>query len=259
MRWADIAISGSGTTTYELACMGVPMLLMVLAENQRDVALQWESTGTAINLGWHTDITPGKIREAVQVLDQDAEKRSLMSKQGQSHVDGYGALRVCRELSGDPLWLREAVSDDCMLIFTWANEPEARAASFSSEAIAEKEHVQWFTKKLSLHHDRLYIGMDSNDLPVGLVRFAIEEKRATISVNLDKASRGKGYGTVMITQGCHRLFATSACENIDAFIKPENSASAKAFGKAGFVACPQEKIQDQYALRMSLSRSTMLL
>jgi RimJ/RimL family protein N-acetyltransferase len=181
----------------------------------------------------------------------------MMSKKSQSLVDGYGALRVCRALSGDPLWLREAMSDDCMLVFAWANDPETRAVSFSSAPISKGDHMQWFTQKLVSPNDRLYIAMDADDRAVGLVRFTLEGKHAAISINLDKNYRGKGYGTVLIQQGCHRVFGTSKVEEVDAFIKPDNAASVKAFQKAGFQEQGQSEIRGQSALHMTIARATM--
>ena len=254
---ADIALAAGGTTTYELACMGVPMILVVLAENQRSVANEWENAGAAINLGWHADVTPEVIQQAVQSLREHPEKRLMMSQKSQSLVDGYGALRVCQKLSGDPLWLRNAVAGDCMLVFGWANDPETRAVSFSGTSIAEDDHRNWFTKKLASPDDQLYIAVDTDDHPVGLVRFAVEGNRAVISINLDKAHRGKGYGTALIKQGCNHLFTTSDAVEVDAFIKPENTASIKAFQKAGFEQHGISEIHGQSALHMTIARATM--
>jgi len=38
MAWADVAVSGGGSTAWELLFMGVPSLLLVVAENQRCIA-----------------------------------------------------------------------------------------------------------------------------------------------------------------------------------------------------------------------------
>lgn len=257
MAEADLAIASGGTTTYELACMGVPMLLTVLAENQREVASEWERAGAAMNLGWHNDLTPGIIQNAVRALRKDRAKRAAMSERGQSLVDGYGALRVNRALTGDPLWLRDATMEDCLQVLAWANDPETRAVSFMSTPIAKEDHVRWFTQKIASAEDRLFIAMDQSDRAAGLVRFSFEGKRAVISINLAPEFRGKGLGTALIVQGCRRLFATSDTEEIDAFIKPENAASEKAFSKAGFHMREQTKIQGQSALQMTLSRATM--
>ena len=38
MAWADVAISAAGSTAWELACMGLPAALIVVAENQTGIA-----------------------------------------------------------------------------------------------------------------------------------------------------------------------------------------------------------------------------
>lgn len=257
MANADIAIASGGTTTYELACMGIPMLLTVLAENQRNVAREWERAGAAINLGWHEDLSKETILKAVRNLQEDCARRKIMAESGQKLVDGYGALRVHRELRGDPLWLRSATVKDCMQIFTWANDEETRAASFSSTPISEEEHVRWYKEKISSPQDRLFMAIDDQEHAVGLVRFTFEKKHATISVNLGPQFRGKGFGTALITQGCRQIFATTDIETIDAFIKPENVSSKKSFAKAMFREAGDVKIRGESALHMVLPRSTI--
>ena len=51
MAWADLAISGAGSTCWELACMGLPAVTLVLAENQRAIAEQLNAAGLVLNLG----------------------------------------------------------------------------------------------------------------------------------------------------------------------------------------------------------------
>ncbi|NEP28200.1 UDP-2,4-diacetamido-2,4,6-trideoxy-beta-L-altropyranose hydrolase, partial [Moorena sp. SIO3I6] len=53
MAWADIAIAAGGSTCWELAFMGNPSLVVILAENQRQVAEKLDAFGAAINFGWH--------------------------------------------------------------------------------------------------------------------------------------------------------------------------------------------------------------
>src|SRR5205807_9904518 len=55
MAWADGAISAAGSTCWELAFMGVPMLIIVTADNQRGSANALERREAAVNLGWHAD------------------------------------------------------------------------------------------------------------------------------------------------------------------------------------------------------------
>jgi UDP-2,4-diacetamido-2,4,6-trideoxy-beta-L-altropyranose hydrolase len=94
MAWADTVVSASGSTCWELAFMGVPALVLVLAENQSEIARGLEQAGMAINLGWFHQVRAAAIQDAVGTLLPDRDRRSRMSAAGQQLVDGFGASRV---------------------------------------------------------------------------------------------------------------------------------------------------------------------
>jgi UDP-2,4-diacetamido-2,4,6-trideoxy-beta-L-altropyranose hydrolase len=94
MAWADMALSAGGSTCWELAFMGLPSLVLVLAENQRPVAESLESRGVALNLGWHTLLSEFDLVAALSGLIQDYTRRRQMSERGRQLVDGQGAARV---------------------------------------------------------------------------------------------------------------------------------------------------------------------
>jgi len=94
MHNADMAITGGGTTCWEAACVGLPNLLMVLAENQNIVARGLSKAGASVNLGWHEGITEARIAREARRLAEDAGKRDEMRKNGRTLVDGKGAARV---------------------------------------------------------------------------------------------------------------------------------------------------------------------
>jgi UDP-2,4-diacetamido-2,4,6-trideoxy-beta-L-altropyranose hydrolase len=97
MARADIAISGAGTTCLEFACLGVPTVALVLADNQRDVAKAIGDAGAARILDG--DIEPARIAETVLAIAADAKLRGRMSAAGQTLVDGAGAARVALEVT----------------------------------------------------------------------------------------------------------------------------------------------------------------
>lgn len=94
MAWADLGISAAGSTCLELAFMGLPMLLVILAENQRRNATCLEKLGAAKNLGWHDELSESKVRAAVMHFLEDRALRISMSQKGLALVDGFGAARV---------------------------------------------------------------------------------------------------------------------------------------------------------------------
>ncbi len=94
MQWADLAITGTGGTVYELACLGIPTLVVAIAEYQRVLARALAEEGLAIDLGWHAALVPGDLAERIAAIQGDAAQRADLSRRGQERVDGGGADRV---------------------------------------------------------------------------------------------------------------------------------------------------------------------
>lgn len=94
MDTVDVAISAAGSTSWELAFMGVPMLLIVLAGNQTGVANALATAGAAIDLGGPDVGFPERLSQQLNQLINDLPRRQELSFNGQSVVDGRGAERV---------------------------------------------------------------------------------------------------------------------------------------------------------------------
>jgi UDP-2,4-diacetamido-2,4,6-trideoxy-beta-L-altropyranose hydrolase len=99
MAWADLAISAAGSTTWELAFLGLPALLLILAKNQEEIARELDGVGAAINLGWASHTDEDRIARALTVLGGDRDRRESMAARGRSLVDGKGVWRVLDVLS----------------------------------------------------------------------------------------------------------------------------------------------------------------
>lgn len=98
MASADIGIIAPGTLSYEAACLGLPMLLVTIADNQIINAKGWVETGCAIGLGSIENIKRGIITNSITDLTNNPKKLELMSENGFKLVDGLGALRVKNEI-----------------------------------------------------------------------------------------------------------------------------------------------------------------
>jgi UDP-2,4-diacetamido-2,4,6-trideoxy-beta-L-altropyranose hydrolase len=269
MSRADLAICAGGTTAWELSFLGVPMLVLVLAENQRTNAERLAQTGAAV----HTSIP--NLAADLRSLLADAPRRAEMSRRARALVDGLGTFRVWLRMNEDSLHLRPATADDCRRVWEWANDPAVRAVSFTSESIPWEQHVAWFNRKLADANTCLWMAVqagapvskpalsDSRVLkagletgaPLGQVRFDLDGSTATISVSLDAARRGKNLGALLIWSACQKLFRESTVEVIHAFIKPDNASSIRAFEKAGFEPAGQTEVKGCAALRFELKRS----
>ncbi|MBI5683050.1 MAG: UDP-2,4-diacetamido-2,4,6-trideoxy-beta-L-altropyranose hydrolase [Deltaproteobacteria bacterium] len=98
MAWADVAVSAGGSTVWELIFMVVPSVVMILADNQKEIAEELEKEDVVVNLGWHEDVTEMDIRDAVQNLLADSDKRRSMGLKGKALVDGRGVERTIERI-----------------------------------------------------------------------------------------------------------------------------------------------------------------
>jgi UDP-2,4-diacetamido-2,4,6-trideoxy-beta-L-altropyranose hydrolase len=94
MRWADIVISGAGSTCWELAYLGLPAIVIALSRDQLEIARGLAENEVAVSLGWHANLSEERISDALNRLLSDQERRRAMSERGQKLVDGRGAERV---------------------------------------------------------------------------------------------------------------------------------------------------------------------
>jgi UDP-2,4-diacetamido-2,4,6-trideoxy-beta-L-altropyranose hydrolase len=98
MSESDVAVSAGGSTCWELAFMGIPTVIVVLADNQRGIARGLHDANTAVNLGWHTSVDGTDVAEAVERLLLDDERRLQMAENAQALVDGRGVERIVQTL-----------------------------------------------------------------------------------------------------------------------------------------------------------------
>lgn len=98
MEWADVAVSAAGSTCWELALMGVPSLLITVADNQMRIAKYLGEAGAARSLGWHADVTPPQIAAELAKVLGDAELRRRLAARAAELVDGRGAARVVQAM-----------------------------------------------------------------------------------------------------------------------------------------------------------------
>jgi spore coat polysaccharide biosynthesis predicted glycosyltransferase SpsG len=94
MAWADVAVASSGGTAQEMAFMGLPAVLLVVADNQAALAAALERAGAAVNLAKNGGVAACQLQEAVRDLVMDEPRRRHMSQCGRALLDGGGAARV---------------------------------------------------------------------------------------------------------------------------------------------------------------------
>lgn len=98
MLQVDMAISAGGTTLYELAACGTPMLAFIMANNQEALVNIMAQLGYALTLGWYNKWEKTAVLQAVRTVMDDYGLRFRLAGQSQKLVDGLGTERIVRRV-----------------------------------------------------------------------------------------------------------------------------------------------------------------
>ena len=94
MSHSQIGVIACGTTTWEALCLGLPLVGVVVADNQIQVArsLQENNLGDSIDCRNEVDIK--SILNATTALLKNSLRSEEISERARALVDGRGAQRV---------------------------------------------------------------------------------------------------------------------------------------------------------------------
>ncbi|MDZ4855244.1 MAG: UDP-2,4-diacetamido-2,4,6-trideoxy-beta-L-altropyranose hydrolase [Nitrospirota bacterium] len=235
MAYADLAIGAGGGTTWERMCLGLPSLVVSIADNQRPACEALDRAELIQYIGSFRDVRSTDLVEVLKRSIGNRERLLARSTQNQLLVDGLGALRLAEALHqtpADELRLRPACPDEVGLYFNWANEPEVRRQAIHSEPISWKSHQEWFSNKFTDSQSRPFVLL-AGALPVGQIRFDRQGEEAQIDYSLDALVRARGWETQLVAMGT-ALFHQSEPMRIRVEGKDENPSSHGIFVRLGF-------------------------
>lgn len=95
MAHSDLAIGAAGSTSWERCALGLPTVIVVIADNQIDGARALAASGAARQVALRTDDT---LRDAIAPLLAGGGGRTQMAHAAAALCDGGGALRVAEAL-----------------------------------------------------------------------------------------------------------------------------------------------------------------
>lgn len=252
MMRADLMVGGGGATTWERMCLGLPAVVICIADNQAEINASLSTAGYLKLLGNKDDVDVSQVSGAVRELIGSPEALITMSRKSRELVSGDGSNRVCnvvlrteeeREslpegnaapVTAGSLKIRLASADDVGMLFEWRNDIRTRRYFRNPAPLSESEHMNWFGQRLVSETSRLLIVIYEDD-PVGCVRFDIDGEQAEVSIYLDPARHGQGWGVRVLSRAMDWMH--SAYPQVTLFsadVLAENLASAKLFQRFGY-------------------------
>lgn len=238
MLGADIAIGAGGGGALERCALGLPSLILTIAENQVANAAALAAAGAALYLGDAAALSADDIAAALEKLSADQAGRRAMSVAAARLVDGLGAARVrasCytppRAKNGRDVTLRPAGLEDAPMMLAWQSAPGIRAYARNPASPGRGEHERWLRAKLD-DPDCIFNIVQCGSEPVGVLRFDRLPKEDALEVSILIAAERQGLGI----GGCALALAEHLLPRarIVAVIHPDNRASIRMFKRAGY-------------------------
>lgn len=236
MMQADLAIGAGGTTTWERMCLGLPSVVVSIAENQRPGAKALAKAGLIQYAGHYHDATSTVLAGLIAQQVRQPVELAETSRLSQLQVDGLGVFRVVEVLCPTDVQatkLRLACANDVGHFFTWANDPLVRVNAHNDATIPWNTHQVWFGNKMRCADCSLYV-LEADGLPVGQIRFDRAGDEALIDYSLDTIVRGRDWGRSLISLGIEKIWKAWPALRLRAEVKASNTASAAVFRRMGF-------------------------
>ncbi|RYD06308.1 hypothetical protein N752_05290 [Desulforamulus aquiferis] len=99
---ADLAIGAGGSTTWERSCLGLPSIVLSIAQNQEQLTTSVADYGALTYLGRAEEVNTEIIVRAVKEHIQGSKSLTEMSEKGKQLVDGFGVERVVNAINISP-------------------------------------------------------------------------------------------------------------------------------------------------------------
>ena len=99
MKKSDLAISASGSTLYELCAMQIPVIGLVIADNQKDICRAMNEKKIIIGIEGEVDTAIKELKSIVIDIINDKFKRIILIDNQKKIVNPNGVLNISNEIN----------------------------------------------------------------------------------------------------------------------------------------------------------------
>src|SRR5581483_11701744 len=239
MTEADLAVGAAGSSAFERAALGLPSIIVMVADNQKGIAGLLAGAGAAIDVGATNSEFANRLRNEVVALIADANKRTRMAEAASTLIDGRGPRRIRVALAGTStlkdsaqVSLRLAEAADEKWLLDLQKIPETRRYARNAAVPSAAEHTAWLKRTLE-DPDVLLMIVDVNGEPAGMLRLDKQQASArSFEVSIAILPDCQGRGVAVSALDLARALCVDA--RIDANVLPQNTASQALFRRAGY-------------------------
>lgn len=255
MAEADLAIGAAGSSAWERCCLGLPTLLVVLAENQVSAAEALDKAGAAKQVTLGQSASLAGLKEVLEAPDLPT-MLAQMSEASAGLVDGNGAKRlVTTVLSGSPYHVRSARFEDAETIYDWRYQGTAARYYRNADIPTLTQHLEWMRSALE-DSERTLLMVESGMSPIAHVRFdrkSDDPNCQIVSICISPAFRGQGQSAAILRAALEQTSVPAGTKYL-ADVHGEHSTSLRLFRSLGFV----EEARDGEFVRLSMPAERLL-
>ncbi|MEB3102220.1 UDP-2,4-diacetamido-2,4,6-trideoxy-beta-L-altropyranose hydrolase [Ferviditalea candida] len=246
MANADLVVGAGGVSMWERCFLGLPSIVVVTAQNQKDAASAAAKSGAIWNLGWHENVDPAMLASTIHRalnspndIKRMAERAIRLMENAETSKDS----RVVEFLIEKPVLKREhyrlrpITEEDLEKVLTWRNSERIRANMYTDHIISEFEHKEWFQK---INNDPAVACMlyEIKGVPAGVIHYTNIDRRnqkCEWGFYLGDPDLPKGTGIIMGYLGVEYAFENMGIRKLYGEAFAFNRASIKFHRKLGFV------------------------
>lgn len=220
---ADLAIGAAGSSVWERSCLGLPQVVVEIADNQNEIA---------------SLLSADTLNDIIQKKEASKIQNNLILE-----IDGKGSKRLLAYISqifdnsNKQITFNKIKQDDLLWTYECQIIPKLRMFSINQNPPDFLEHKEWFTNKIQ-DCSSIFEKIICNNKPCGTLRLDYQESNNCyiLSWYILPEFQNNGIGTIALEYAKYLVD-----EKIKAFALFDNTASNKALLKAGFKKCYEEK------------------
>ena len=133
------------------------------------------------------------------------------------------------------LEIRNIEATDKEWLLELFNDPDTQEGFLPLDIQSVETYLQELLAKNFLGSSHLFgIAVDKQEQQMAFIQLVDRQTHVTFSLVVDRKFRGRGVGTNLIQFYTDYIFEQSHFDEIRAFVRTTNTASIRAFSKAGF-------------------------
>jgi len=234
----QVAIGAPGTTSWERACLGIPSIIIPLADNQQTISRNLVTVDAAYKV--ELDEITENLQDTYQAL---LRNWPILRQNNLRLCDGFGLNRVLKAIANlgyvSGLRLRDTEPADIQQVYKWQCHASTRRYALNQQVPSWLEHQEWMSAKLNQGQDYFYIitipdpsdEQSHHHIDVGVVRLdRIAIAQYLLSIFIDPNYYGQG----LAKQALAYLDELHPNMIIHAKVLTANTASQRLFTQSRF-------------------------